>query len=122
MYDGNRVMVSPGGDGKVYVVIDNQKCYIPDNPTSGNLWADNDAIQHLTKQQFDEISTGAALSVGAVLATAIHDDGVFLVTGKQKRHIHSPETFKKYGFNKNVIFNKVPKIIMDNVPSGPEIT
>ena len=121
-YDRDRVMVSPGGDGKVYVVIDNKKCHIPDNATSNNLWASNrDGIQHITQEQLNEIPTGAELSEGAVLAMATDKPDVFLITGGQKRHIRDMPTFGKYGFNQGSIYT-VPKILIDPIPPGVEIT
>ncbi len=121
-YDRDRVMVAQGGDGKVYVVIDNKKCYIPNDATSNNLWASNKVgIRHITQEQLNEIPTGAALSEGAALAMATDKPDVFLITGGQKCHIHDMTTFGKYGFNQGSIYT-VPKILIDPVPPGAEIT
>jgi hypothetical protein len=118
-YDGNRVMA--GGTDTVYVVIDNNKCKIPDMKTSKNLWATQEGIQILTKAKLDGIPDGAELSEGAVLAMATDNAAVFLITGGQKRKIHSMTTFSKYGFSQGGIY-KVPKILIDPVPPGTEIT
>jgi hypothetical protein len=117
-YEGYRVQVAQ--NPAIYVVIDNGTWWIPDMLTYSNIFGSNTDIQQLTQAQFDTIPTGGTLSSGAVIAVGSSAPNQYLVTNGQKRWISSPETKDKYDFDGTVV--PVPQVIMDLIPSGPDIT
>src|SRR5688572_26637329 len=92
-YDGYRVRVA--GNPQVYVVIDNQKCHVPNPGTYNNLFENWNDIQSVTQNEKNAIPTGTALTSGAVLAKGTFAS-VYLITNGLKRHEKSPETMDKY--------------------------
>jgi len=116
-YDGYRVKTA--SDPQVYVVIDNQKCYIPNPGTYNNLFENWNDIQTLTPAELNGIPTGTPLTSGSVLAKGTFAP-VYLITNGQKRHVKSQETMDKYDFAWNKIVS-TPDVILDSIPDGSDI-
>jgi hypothetical protein len=118
-YDGYRVQVT--GQAQVYVVLNNQSCWIPDPTTYKNLWGTNTNITQLTQALFDGIPSGTPLTSGAILARGNGTAAIYLITWNQKLWVSSPETMDKYDFESGTL-NDVPTILLSSITSGPNIT
>ena len=111
--------------GKVYLILDGARRWIPNPATYNNLFRDWNGIEPLSQSFLREIDEGTQIADGAVLVNQTDPPApaVYLITEaavNTKRHIASPATADKFHFDLGKIVH-IPKVVLDAVPTGPEI-
>lgn len=122
--NGQRVVLRPEDrvtpeDHAIYFVWrDGVKCMIPDRPTFEDLFAAASGTLWLSRRELDQITTGEALTPGAVIIKSKGRDSQYLISNGEKHLIASMEV-KKYCTFQHA--QEVPAIIPDFIPKGFDI-
>lgn len=114
----NGLLVQVTGLPQVYLVINGYRRWIPNWDTFLNLFPSNASIKNDTGVIL--IAQGPDLSNGAVLAKSSADAKTYLVSNGMKMWIPNPTIFRRYQFNGSKVLTVAP-VIMDAVPTGPDI-
>ncbi len=109
----------PQDQGRVYLILDGQRRWIPNPATYDNLFRDWNGIERYA--DINDIDRGTDIADGALLVNA-GNGAVYLITDGSgtKRHIADPATMDAYYFNWGKIV-AVPAVVLNAVPVGPDI-
>src|SRR5258708_11569670 len=88
----------PQDQGRVYLILDGQRRWIPNPATYDNLFRDWNGIERYA--DINDIDRGTDIADGALLVNA-GNGAVYLITDGSgtKRHIADPATMDAYYFN-----------------------
>lgn len=103
-------------DGKIYLVIDNQLRWIPNEPTYTGLFIPGVGITDIPSA--DGYLVGPPLS-GAYLAKPDRGDGIYFIEGGKKRFLTQSAIFR-FSFDKARI-RTVPAGELAKMPDGPNL-
>jgi hypothetical protein len=107
--------LTPLQGGPIYVVNpEGFLLWIPNPSTYNSLFRDWSGVYRVDTAN---MSIGAALSDGAILAKGSLSAKVYLVSNGRKRWITSPATMDKYYFNWSRVY-VVPQILIDSMVTG----
>lgn len=120
--DLNGLRITPLGENQpVYLILEGTRRHIPNPATYDNLFIDWSGIYIAV--DLDQIPEGDPLSDGAILAQAAPRPGeefpapVHLITNGKKWFAAQP---KRYHFDPRKA-RLVPPVVMDLIPSGPDL-
>ena len=113
------LLIQEPGHPEIYLVDDlGFRRHVPNPATLTGLFGERPTITSTT--EVPNVTEGAALSDGAVLARPEDQDPIFLVSNDIKRHIANPAVLDKYQFFGNV--SVVPHILLDSIRNGTELS
>ncbi|MFI9721152.1 hypothetical protein ACIHFE_16110 [Streptomyces sp. NPDC052396] len=115
----NGLRVTGINGGKVYLILDGKRRWIPNPATYDQLFRGWDGIRYAV--DVEGITDGGQLSDGAFLAKAPDGPQVYLVTNGQKRWITSPAAMDKYYFDWRKIVS-VSSVALRGFPTGSPIS
>lgn len=101
----------------IYLILDGQKCHIPNLETYGTLFRANPST--ISDTPIETIADGPSLSNGATVAQAAGHPEFYLVTNQVKRHIANPKAVNDYQFRGDPVI--LPKWVLDLIPDGKPI-
>jgi len=116
--DLNGFRVKSPASPAIYLIDNGLRRWIPNPETYNNLFRDWSGI--IIDINIDDIPLGSNISDGAILARPYHGNPVYLIDRRKKRWITSPAAMDKYHFAWNRIY-EVPRILLDSIPTGPNI-
>jgi hypothetical protein len=96
-YPSDGTQIFDDSTGEIYLAIDEELQWIPDQATYWNLFMPNAKMTHVPNM--DGYLIGAPISTNACLAQAAGDPEIYLMLQSGKRHILTPEVLDKYQFN-----------------------
>ena len=117
--NGHRIRIK--GSIHVYLVERGLRRHVPNPETYASLFKDVNGILDLEAREFDDITEGAEITVGALLAKAVDRPEVYMVESIGKRHIIGPAVFDAYYFDWKRR-HEVPRLVIEYMASGPPIT
>ena len=123
-YNGKRITTDPKIDeGRVYLVLDGVRCWIPNPDTYNNLFRDWNGIEQVL--DITDIDRGPDILDGAMLVNQLHGPvgtPLYLIADgtRTKRYIANPATMDAYYFDWGKIVS-VPAVVLEVIPQGPDI-
>jgi hypothetical protein len=116
--DLDGVRIQPVNNPAVFLIIDGQRHWIPNQTTYFNLFRNFDGI--VKDPHINDIDEGQQLSDGAILARSPEFSNVYLVSNGTRRWISSQGVFDRYQFdNRKIVL--IPSAVLFGVPEGPPI-
>jgi hypothetical protein len=116
--DLDGVRIQSVNNSAVFLIIDGQRHWIPNETTYFNLFRSFDGI--VKDAHINDIDEGEQLSDGAILARSPDFANVYLVSNGMRRWISSRGVFDRYQFNSRKIVS-IPSVVLFTIPEGPPI-